>query len=60
MNRVLSVDKSLVAGGNVQWYVTMDDGNRVEVSESAAKRFEQLLQSQQQTEGNQQLLTETY
>ena len=63
MNRVLSVDKSLLSGGTVQWYVTMQDGsgntNRVEITESAARQFQTVLQSQQ-TEGNQRLLTETY
>jgi hypothetical protein len=63
MNRVVSVDKSLISGGTVQWHVTLEDGGgnktRIEVSESAAQRFQVTLQSQQ-TEGTQRLLTETH
>jgi len=50
MNRVVSVDKSLIAGGSVNWFVTMEDdqGNRtrVEVGESEARRFQEILQAQ--------------
>jgi len=59
MNRVTSVDKSLISGGAVQWYVTMDDGNRIQVSEQQARQFEKQLQAQT-NESSQQLLTETY
>lgn len=59
MNRVVSVDKSLIAGGTVQWFVTMDDGSRIQVNEAAAHQFEKQLQAQQ-NESNQQLLTETH
>ena len=59
MNRVVSVDKSLIAGGTHQWFVTMDDGNRIQVTEAQARQFEAQLTAQQ-TESNQQLLTETH
>ena len=62
MNRVVSVDKALLSGGSVSWFVTMEDGSgnqtRVEVEESAAKRFQQVLQSQS-GQGQPRLLTET-
>jgi len=62
MNRVVSVDKSLISGGTTEWHVTLEDegGNktRIEVDEAAAHRFQMTLQSQQ-TESNQRLLTET-
>lgn len=63
MNRVVSVDKSLISGGTVQWYVTTEDatGNktRIEVTESAARQFANQLQADQ-NESSQQLLTETH
>lgn len=58
MNRVVSVDKSLIAGGTVQWYVVMADGSRVQVDESAAERFKQVLQAEASQSGP-QVLTET-
>ena len=62
MSRVVSVDKSLIAGGTIQWFVTMEDsgGNqtRVEVGEAAAERFKQVLQAQSGQSGP-RLLTET-
>ena len=59
MNRVVSVDKSLISGGTVQWYVTMDDGNRIQVNEQQARQFERQLQAQT-NENDQRLLTETH
>ena len=59
MNRVVSVDKSLIAGGTHQWFVTMNDGTRIQVSEAQARQFERQLMSEK-TESAQQLLTETY
>jgi len=59
MNRVVSVDKSLISGGTVQWFVTMDDGNRIQVTEQQAHQFENQLQAQT-NESNQRLLTETH
>lgn len=62
MNQIVSVDKSLIAGGNVQWFVTMEDDNggrtRVEIDEAAAHRFEQVIRSQGDQAGP-RLLTET-
>ena len=62
MSRVVSVDKSLIAGGTIQWFVTMEDDNksrtRIEVGEAEANRFQQVLQSQ--TASDPKLLTETY
>ena len=62
MSRVVSVDKSLLSGGTISWFVTMESDNggrtRVEVGEAEAKRFEQVL-SAQEPQGGQQLLTET-
>ena len=62
MSRVVSVDKSLIAGGTIQWFVTMEDGNqsrtRIEVGEAEAHRFQKVLQSQQ--DAGPKLLTETY
>jgi hypothetical protein len=62
MNRVVSVDKSLLASGTVKWFVTMEDENgnrsRVEVGEAEAQRFQSVLRSQQGT-GGRRLLTET-
>ena len=62
MNRVVSVDKSLLSGGTVSWFVTMEDQGgqrtRVEVDEAAARRFQQVLQSQQSS-GGPRILTET-
>ncbi|MGE3483744.1 MAG: hypothetical protein AB7L09_03310 [Nitrospira sp.] len=59
MNRVVSVDKSLIAGGTQQWFVTMDDGTRIQVTESQARQFEKQLLAQA-SESGQQLLTETH
>jgi hypothetical protein len=58
MNRVVSVDKSLIAGGTTQWFVTMNDGTRIQVSEAQARQFEQQLKAQ--NESSQQILTETH
>ncbi len=62
MNRVVSVDKSLLSDGQTSWFVTMEDGtghhNRVQVDEGAARRFQQVLRSQR-SEGGPRLLTET-
>ena len=62
MNRVVSVDKSLLSGGTVTWFVTMEDGSgnrtRVEVGEAEANRFQQVLLAQG-TQGQPRLLTET-
>ena len=61
MNRILSVDKSLLADGTVRYYVTMETGNggttQIEVGEAEARRFQRVLQSQQG--GGPRLLTET-
>lgn len=59
MNRVVSVDKSLIAGGTHQWFVTMDDGTRIQVTEAQARAFEKQLISEK-NESSQQLLTETH
>ena len=63
MNRVISVDKSILSGGTVSWFVTMEDESgartRVEVDESAAQRFQQVLQAQTSTDGP-RVLTETH
>lgn len=59
MNRVVSVDKSLIAGGTHQWFVTMDDGTRIQVTEAQARAFEKQLVAQK-NESTQQLLTETH
>ena len=62
MNRVVSVDKSLIAGGTIQWFVTMSDANgnstRIEVGEAEAHRFQQVLQAQEGQAGP-RVLTET-
>ena len=62
MNRVVSVDKSLISGGTVTWYVTMENDagsqTRVEVNELAAKRFQQALMAQG-SQGGPRILTET-
>jgi len=63
MNRVVSVDKSLIAGGTVNWFVTMEDDrgnrNRVQVSEDAARRFQEVLQAQVESQSGPRILTET-
>lgn len=59
MNRVVSVDKSLIAGGTTQFFVSMNDGTRIQVTEAQARQFERQLTAQQ-NESNQQLLTETH
>lgn len=59
MNRVVSVDKSLISGGTVQWFVTMNDGTRIQVTEAQARQFERQLVAEK-NESNQQLLTETH
>ena len=63
MNRVVSVDKSLLAGGTITWFVTMADDRgkhtRIEVREEEARRFEQVIESKKFSGTNSQLLTET-
>jgi hypothetical protein len=62
MNRVVSVDKSLLSGGTVTWFVTLEDGNgsktRIEVGEAEAGRFERMLNAQD-SQGESRVLTET-
>lgn len=62
MNRIVSVDKTILAGGNIKWYVTTEDSNqnctRIEVGEAEALRFQKVLQDQS-GQGQQRLLTET-
>ncbi len=62
MNRVISVDKSLLSGGTVSWFVTMEDETggrtRVEVDEAAAHRFQKVLEAQG-SQGGPRVLTET-
>lgn len=58
MNGIVSVDKSLVAGGTTQWFVTMQDGTRIQVTEDQARQFEKQLLAQKNE--SQQLLTETH
>ena len=62
MSRVVSVDKSLIAGGTIQWFVTMEDNSggrtRVEVDEASARRFEQVIETQGEQAGP-KILTET-
>jgi hypothetical protein len=63
MSRVVSVDKSLISGGTVQWFVTMEDdgGNRtrVQVGEEEAKRFQAVIQAESGGHGGPRILTET-
>lgn len=63
MNRVVSVDKSLLSGGVITWFVTMADDSgkhaRIEVREDEARRFEQVIESQKLQGPNPRLLTET-
>lgn len=63
MNRVVSIDKSLIAGGTIQWFVTMEDANgsrtRVEVDEAAARRFQQVIEAQGEQSTGPRILTET-
>ena len=59
MNRVVSVDKSLIAGGIHQWFVTMENGTRIQINEQQARQFERQLLAQQ-NESSQRLLTETH
>lgn len=58
MNGIVSVDKSLIAGGTHQWFVTMQDGTRIQVTEDQARQFEKQLLAQ--TNESRQLLTETH
>jgi len=62
MSRVVSVDKSLIAGGTTKWFVTTEDtsGNktRVEIDATAAERFKQILEAQTEQTGP-RVLTET-
>jgi len=62
MNRVVSVDKSLISGGTIQWFVTMEDSSgsrtRIEVREAEAERFQLVLQAQGDQSGP-RILTET-
>lgn len=61
MSKVVSVDKSILHGGLVTWFVTLEDDNgnktRVEVGEAEARRFQQVLMSQHGSQPR--LLTET-
>jgi hypothetical protein len=63
MNRILSVDKSLLANGSITWFVTMTDNagkhTKIEVREDEAKRFKNLIESQKFDKNNLKLLTET-
>ena len=62
MNRVVSVDKSLISGGSVTWFVTMEDNsgnrNRIEVGEAEAARFQKVLQAESSPSAP-RILTET-
>ena len=64
MNRVVSVDKSLSSGGKVPYFVTLEDSGgsrtRIEVGETEAQRFEQVLNAQSSHGGDRRLLTETF
>jgi hypothetical protein len=63
MNRIVSVDKSLLTNGNIVWFVTMADTTgkhtRIEVREEEAKRFKNMIESQKFGGNTLRVLTET-